>query len=81
MWRRFLPTAGSYALENYSAPTSGIVAPYLTRNNRDPRGSAWVYFSGPDFWTPHSLPEAVEGSFLGVPKGLPGAPTGLSGAE
>ena len=52
MWRRFLPTAGSYALENCSPSRSGMGAPCLTQNNRDPRGSAWVHFSGPHFWTP-----------------------------
>ena len=50
---RFLPTAGSYALETCLTYSPRVGAPYLTRNNRDRRGSAWVGFSGPDFWTPH----------------------------
>ena len=49
---RFLPTAGSYALQTCLTYSPGVGAPCLTRNNRDPRGSAWVGFSGPDFWTP-----------------------------
>ena len=75
---RFLPTARSYALQTCLTYSPGVGAPCLTRNNRDPRGSAWVDFSTPDFCLLHPLPEALKGSFLGVPKGLPGAQTGLN---
>ena len=81
MSARFLATAGSYAVETCLAYSPGLGAPCPTQKNCDPRGSPQVDFSGPDFWTPHPLPEAAKGFFLGAPKGYSGAPKGLSGAE
>ena len=78
---RFLATAGSYALETCLAYSPSLDAPCRTQKNWDPRGSPQVDFSGPDFWTPHPLPEAAKGFFFGAPKGYSGAPKRLSGAE